>query len=85
MNQTPKIINKKEYAFWKRKVKLLSPKKGDILIVPAEAMFDFHTLGEALKLTPIKYALVVPEGKAELMSQEDALKFAKKVLAEAGD
>jgi len=76
------VINKKEYAYWKRKIKLLHPKKGDILIVPAEAHFDFQTLSEAIKLTPIMYALVVPKGNAKLMAKADALRFAKSIISE---
>jgi len=75
-----KIINKKEYTYWQRKVKLLSPKKGDILIVPSEAHFDFHTLSEAIKLTPIKYALVVPGGNAKLMDKDQAMAFAEEIM-----
>lgn len=79
-----RILNKQEFAYWKRKVKLLSPKAGDLLIVPAEAKFDFHTLSEAIKLTPIKFALIVPGGDATLMSEEEALEFANKILKQYG-
>lgn len=81
MSKLPvKVINKKEYAYWKQKIKLLSPKEGDILVVPAEAQFDFATLAEVIKLTPIKFALVVPGGDAKLLVKEDAIKFAEKIL-----
>lgn len=63
-----------------RKVKVLSPKKGDILIIPAEAGFDFRVLSEALKLTPILYSLIVPKGNAKLMDKEEAVRFAKQIL-----
>lgn len=76
-----KVLNKKERAYWKRKVKVLSPKKGDILIVPAEAHFDFGTLSEAIRHTPILYALIVPEGNASLMDREESVRFAKMILA----
>lgn len=79
-----KKAEKLELVFWAKKIKVLRPKKGDILIVPAEAQFDFHLLSEALKVTPITYALVVPGGNAKLMSKEDALKFAKSILKKKG-
>jgi hypothetical protein len=83
MGINPKqIVNKKEYAYWKRKVKLLNPKKGDILIVPAEAGFDFNTLSKALKHTSILYALVVPYANAGLMEKKEAIRFAKEILKE---
>lgn len=82
MKPEDQIINKKELKFWKSKIKILSPKEGDILIVPAEGNFNFATLSEALKHTPIKYALVTPHANAALMSKDEALRFAKEVLQE---
>jgi len=78
------VINKKEFSYLQRKLKLLHPKKGDILIVPAEAGFDFQTLSEALKQTPILYALVVPKGNAKLMDKEEAIRFSKGILKKYG-
>jgi len=78
------VINKKEFAYWQRKLKLLHPKKGDLLIVPAEAGFDFQTLSEALKQTPILYALVVPKGNAKLMDKKEAVRFANNLLEKYG-
>lgn len=74
------IVNKKEYAFWKRKIKLLSPEKGDVLVVPAEAHFDFKILSEALKQTKCIMALVVPEGNASLLEKDEAVRLAKDLL-----
>lgn len=79
-----KFVEKKEFEYWKRKVKALHPKKGDILIVPAEAQFDFNTLSEALKHTPILFALVVPKGNAKLMEKKEAVRFAKDILKKYG-
>jgi len=77
-------INEKEFAYWKRKIKLLHPKKGDLLVVPAEAAFDFQTLSEALKQTPIIYALVVPMGNAKLMDKKESIRFANNLLKKYG-
>lgn len=85
MKPATKILTKKEFEFWQSKIKLLSPKKGDILIVPAEADFDFKILAEALKHTKIIYALVVPEGNASLMEKDEALRFAKGIIEKYGE
>jgi hypothetical protein len=70
-----------ELKFLEKRIKLLRPQKGDILIVPSEAFFDFNLLNKLLLITPIKFALVVPKGNANLMQPIEALRFAKKILS----
>lgn len=70
----------KERKFWIKKIKLLHPLAGDILIVPSEAHFDFQILSEMIKLTPIKFALVVPKGQARLLKNKEAMRFARTIL-----
>lgn len=72
-------VKKSELDRWVKKMKLLRPKDGDILILPSEAHFDFVLMSEALKHTPILYAIVVPGGKASLLSKDDAIKLLKKI------
>ena len=57
--------------YWINKIHLMSPKLGDILIIPQEAKIDLQALGIAISSTPIKYALIVPQGKLELMPEPD--------------
>lgn len=79
MDQKVEKYKKTELDKWARKIKLLHPVDGDLLVIPSEAYFDFWMLSEALKHTTIKYAIVVPGGKASLLSKEDAIKLLKKI------
>lgn len=79
MDQKVEKYKKTELDRWAKKIKLLHPVEGDLLIIPAEAYFDFALLSEALKLTPIKYAIVVPGGNAALLSKADAIKLLKQI------
>lgn len=78
-DQKVERAKKTELDRWAKKIKLLHPIKGDLLVIPAEAHFDFALLSEALKQTPIVYAIVVPGGKASLLSKADAIKLLKKI------
>lgn len=74
----------RESAKWVKRIKMLSPKEGDILVIPAEANIDFMSLSVALKDTKVKYALIAPEGNVNLMDKNEAKRFAERVLKENG-
>lgn len=75
-----RIINKREMFFWRKKIKLLSPKKGDILVIPLEADIDPKVISVLIKSTEMPFALFVPGGNASLMDKDEAIRFAKNIL-----
>ena len=71
-NQQKQEVNK-----WVEVIKVLSPKEGDVLVLPAEADIDWPALSIALSGTLVKYALIVPQANAKLMPLEEVEKFIK--------
>lgn len=76
---------KKYVEFWSNKVKLLKPQEGDILIIPAEANIEHKLLAVAIKETRIKYALIVPQGKLELMHPDELKRFVQNYIKQNPD
>lgn len=66
-----------EIKKWVEVIKVLSPKVGDVLVLPAEANIDWPALSIALLGTLVKYALIVPQANAKLMPLEEVEKFIK--------
>jgi len=67
-----------------KQIKLLRPKKGDILVLP-EGAVEPAAISFAIKSTKIQFALIVPDANASLLPRNEAIKLLKAIENKGGD